>query len=284
MSNQTKGGAGCSEHSTPQKTPRSTVTKTEGLSNYDTKGSRSKEENKDFSAEAIRSRILRTASILFVPPQVVELRAIFKNGRIDSGYFDDFNLLANAAASLDGHGDVSGIYWTLNPVNKDCLYRAKNHLREWTSKSKGAATTSDAEIIERRFILFDFDGTNRPAGISASDEELKAAKDKALEVVKFLAGYKWYNPIPAMSGNGYHLLYRTRLPNDKHTAEQLKKCLKTVAALYDDKTIKIDTSVFNASRICKVYGTMARKGDDTPERPHRRSALLRPTGESLDNS
>ncbi|MDR0615219.1 MAG: hypothetical protein LBG29_00265 [Synergistaceae bacterium] len=76
-----------------------------------------------------------------------------------------------------------------------------------------------------------------------------------------------------------HLLYRTALPNDRKNADLLKRCLASLAVMFDDEKTRIDTSVFNASRICKVYGTMARKGDDTPERPHRRSALLRTAGE-----
>lgn len=86
-----------------------------------------------------------------------------------------------------------------------------------------------------------------------------------------------------MSGNGYHLLYRTTLPNDRQCSELLKRFLASLAVMFDDEMTKIDTSVFNASRICKVYGTMARKGDDTPERPHRRSVLLRISGECHDN-
>jgi hypothetical protein len=156
-------------------------------------------------------------------------------------------------------------------------------VREWASKSKGGATTSDREILERRFILLDFDGANRPAGISASNEELQSAKKKAICAAKFLSSRGWNNPIAAMSGNGYHLLYRTALPNDRQSAELVKKLLVSLSLLFDDDETKIDTSVFNASRICKVYGTVARKGDDTPERPHRRSILLRIRGEQHDN-
>jgi hypothetical protein len=140
---------------------------------------------KNVTSGDIYSHILQAANILFLPSQVVELRAIFKNGRVDSGYFDDFKLLAEAAVKLDERADVSGVYWTLNPVNPDCLHRAKNHLREWASKSKGGAATSDAEILERRLILLDFDGANRPAGISATREELEAAKGN-YSVVKVL--------------------------------------------------------------------------------------------------
>ena len=32
--------------------------------------------------------------------------------------------------------------------------------------------------------------------------------------------------------------------------------------------------MFNAARIVKAYGTVARKGDDIPERPHRLSRIL----------
>jgi hypothetical protein len=225
------------------------------------------------------SHVLHAAQVLFTPSQVVELRAIFKNGRVDSGYFDDFSLLAESAAALDKYADVSGVYWTLNPVNPDCLHRAKNHAREWASKSKGGAATSDAEILERRFILLDFDGANRPPGISATSEELKAAKRKVYDTAKFLVRRGWGTPIAAMSGNGYHLLYRTALPNDRQSTGLLKRCVASLAVMFDDEKTRIDTSVFNASRICKVYGTMARKGDDTPERPYRRSILLRTAGE-----
>ncbi len=36
----------------------------------------------------------------------------------------------------------------------------------------------------------------------------------------------------------------------------------------------MDTSVGNAARIWKTYGTVSRKGDDTPERPHRLARVL----------
>jgi hypothetical protein len=32
--------------------------------------------------------------------------------------------------------------------------------------------------------------------------------------------------------------------------------------------------VFNPARLCKFYGTMARKGPNTPDRPHRQSAII----------
>ena len=38
--------------------------------------------------------------------------------------------------------------------------------------------------------------------------------------------------------------------------------------------MNVDTANFNAARIWKLYGTVSRKGDNTPERPYRRSRIL----------
>src|SRR5581483_3191670 len=48
------------------------------------------------------------------------------------------------------------------------------------------------------------------------------------------------------------------------------------AHLFDNDRVKLDRKVFNPSRICKLYGTLARKGDPTPERPHRLSRIVKP--------
>ena len=51
-------------------------------------------------------------------------------------------------------------------------------------------------------------------------------------------------------------------------------CLAALAFRFDDARVCIDQQVWNAARLLKVYGTMARKGDDTLDRPHRLSRLL----------
>jgi hypothetical protein len=49
--------------------------------------------------------------------------------------------------------------------------------------------------------------------------------------------------------------------------------LTAIADVFDDDKVSIDTSVFNAGRITKFYGSVACKGDSTPSRPHRQSRL-----------
>jgi hypothetical protein len=43
--------------------------------------------------------------------------------------------------------------------------------------------------------------------------------------------------------------------------------------MFSTDRVKVDTVVFNPSRIGKLYGSTSRKGDDTADRPHRRSYI-----------
>jgi hypothetical protein len=78
--------------------------------------------------------------------------------------------------------------------------------------------------------------------------------------------------VVADSGNGYHLLYRVDLPTNDD--QLVKRVLAALASRYNTNQVKIDEAVFNPSRIVKLYGTMARKGDSTSERPHRWSKVI----------
>ena len=53
----------------------------------------------------------------------------------------------------------------------------------------------------------------------------------------------------------------------------VKACLEALAQRFNDERVHVDTTVFNPARIWKLYGTLARKGENLPERPHRLSAL-----------
>src|SRR5262249_41406863 len=64
------------------------------------------------------------------------------------------------------------------------------------------------------------------------------------------------------------------LPNDDRSRDLVHACLKAVKARLTNDAVKGDESNANAARIWKLYGTVARKGDDTKTRPHRRSRIL----------
>jgi hypothetical protein len=160
------------------------------------------------------------------------------------------------------------VYLTLNPVKRDLLARASNRLESYAKH-----TSSDNDITERRWLLIDFDPV-RSAGISSTDAEHDAALERAKVMRETLAGWGWPAPIFADSGNGAHLLYRIDLPNDGSSRDLLKQVLASLDAQLSDKAVAVDRTTFNAARISKLYGTPARKGDSTPERPHRLSRIV----------
>jgi hypothetical protein len=217
--------------------------------------------------DSAREEIMRTCHLLIGRDDVHEIR-IPKAGRRGtiSGYFNNREALVEAVLPLDG--TVEAIYITLNPVNPALLARAANRLRD-----RAESTTADTDITRRRWLLLDFDPV-RPAGISSSNDEHGRAITVACGAWDDLRGAGLGDPVVADSGNGAHLSYPLDLRNDRQATEKVKHILAGVAARCGTDDIAVDLTVFNAARIVKLYGTMACKGDSTPERPHRRSRLL----------
>jgi hypothetical protein len=217
----------------------------------------------------MKDEILRTVRLI-VPEGVVEVRALAESA-VHSGYFDDPGELAKRAEVLDADPAVAGIYVTLNPVNPALLARRANRIKMRLSRKD--ATTSDADILSRRWLPVDIDPV-RPSGVSSTDEEHDLALATAEKIAVWLAEQGFPIPIKADSGNGAHLLYRIDLPNDEAATDLVRGCLATLDALFSNEKITVDTANHNAARIWKLYGTASRKGDNTPERPHRRAKVL----------
>ena len=51
-----------------------------------------------------------------------------------------------------------------------------------------------------------------------------------------------------------------------------------LAEVCDSLSVQFDTTVRNPGRIWRVYGTTNRKGEPTPERPHRKAEVILPAG------
>jgi hypothetical protein len=224
--------------------------------------------------------IQRALTVLFPGTGVVELRAL-ADYQTHSGYFDDPAKLAEKAEQISRLSDVHGVYLTLNEVNSALLSRRANRVKMKLGRKD--ATTADADIVRRRWLPIDLDPV-RPSGVSSTDEEHDAAIAKAKQIAGFLLTLGFPRPVLADSGNGAHLLYAIDLPNDDDATGLVRDCLATLDALFSDDTVTVDTANFNAARIWKLYGTMSRKGDNTPERPHRISAIIETpgTGETIE--
>ena len=212
--------------------------------------------------------IRKAISILKGEGELFEIRIIGKGQRkrVISGYFTDPNVLIKQFDTIDPRGN--NIYITINKVNEACYAREQHDCFRQTE-----TTTNDHEIDSYEWFFIDLDPV-RLAEISSTDIELECARIMAEKVYAYMKNLGFAEPIRAMSGNGHHLQYKIDLPNTNENKALIERCLLNLANMFNDGKVKIDVVNHNQSRICKLYGTLAQKGSNTPERPHRMSCLL----------
>ncbi len=194
-----------------------------------------------------------------------------------SAYFDDSQI--DKAASMVGRltykkgAKSAGVYLTLNPVHPGLKFKAH---AEWMN----CGATKDADVLRRRWFPVDVDPLRSVdgleiKGIPASEEERSAAASVSESVWRYLIDEQgWPSCVLADSGNGSHALWRIDQPNDEATRDLIKSALAYLAQRFGTDAVDIDTTVYNAARIWKLYGTTGAKGSSTPERPHRRGKVL----------
>jgi hypothetical protein len=150
------------------------------------------------------------------------------------------------------------IYYVMNPIQHSFVI----------------GSVKDKDIECRDLLLIDIDKVGHK-GQSSTDEELEAARLLSEQIADYLESEGWDKPIRMMSGNGYHLYYiLDELQNDEKTKALVEGVLHELAVKFNNDIVAVDTVVFNASRITKVPGTIARKGPNTVERPHRMAVVL----------
>ena len=201
---------------------------------------------------------------------ILELRAIWPKG-IDGkkptitkhfraeGYPDKNESKLNFENEALGLNEIGyNIYVVMNPIKT--AFMGKN--------------VGDDDISYRDLILIDIDKVT-PRDKPSTDNEVEAARQLADELSEYLSSnFSWPKPIRIMSGNGHHLYYPVLdLPNTDDSKQLTRNFLKQLKGKFNNNVVQIDTSVFNASRITKVVGTVARKGLETSERPYRMAYL-----------
>jgi len=235
------------------------------------------------SAPALRpdaAEIRRALSLLVSPGDVFEIRSPdASNVRYDSrpdtrtatayGYFDSPETASNVVAVAFENAQADGVYVTLNPLHPGCLARSRNHLRP-VRNAKKQPTSSDKDVLRRRWLYLDLD-VDRPSGICSTQAEKAAAFAVAQKVDLYLSSHGFPRPVVLDSGSGAALLYRVDLHTKDETIPALLKVLDK--KFTEPGAVKVDTTVGNPARICRLPGTVNGKGENDPERPHRMARL-----------
>jgi hypothetical protein len=205
---------------------------------------------------------------------VIELRALnvpqqYGTPATMAGFFDlptNAMQFRQAFKSLfsSANGQPEGMYITINPLHPDLLARLNNRMKK---QGRPSDCATDADVLHRRYILIDVDPKRR-ARISATDIEKACARLVFDGIRDDLRGRGWGEPALVIdSGNGFHGWYPIELPRDDD--KKIERFIKWLAARHNTPAAGLDTSVFNPGRITRLPGSWNRKGDSTPDRPHR---------------
>jgi hypothetical protein len=163
------------------------------------------------------------------------------------------------AAALSINAEGYNVYTLMNPLRPEFI-------------CGGAA--KDVDIRQRDLLLIDIDRSGNTS-CPANQAELDLAKALAEQIRSYLRDRSWPEPVSMMSGNGYHLYYILgAIPNDKNSEALICTFLKSLSAKFNTNIVSVDTTVYNASRITKVPGTIMRKGDESIDRPYRMALVL----------
>ena len=214
-------------------------------------------------------KIKQSIDILKPHNALYEIRILQGNGKRKttiSGYFKGTKNLEKAFKTVNL--SKANVFLSLNDIDNSCYSREQHEKFVQIDN-----TTSDSDITAYRWFLVDID-PKRKSGISSTRQELNAAMNTSKVITDYLYNIGFEYPITALSGNGVHLLYSINLPNTEENENLIKRCLHALSEMFSDDKVDIDKSVFNPSRVSKLYGTVARKGADTEERPHRMSEIV----------
>ena len=215
------------------------------------------------------TEIRKTISLMKYEGELFEIRILKNDGNILSGYFNDVDIFISELKKQKLKG--TNVYITLNEPNKACFSREqKNCFRE---VKKSIPTTSDTDVFAYDWLMIDLD-PSRPTKTSSSKEEVERAKNLGNKIYLYMKDLGFNKPLMAFSGNGVHLLYRVNLEVSKENKALMEKSLKVLDYLFSSDGIEVDKKNFNPGRICKLYGTLAQKGSNDEERPHRMSYVI----------
>jgi hypothetical protein len=190
-----------------------------------------------------------------------------------AGVFDDF-MIARQSLKTYIAGLHTGVFFTPNRIDGAHLLTINDNLNQLHRNP--ASTITDDLIRSRDYYIVDID-TVKPEGQMANETELQAAREVLTRWKNEIAGI-FPDPIIIASGNGFHCLLKaegTRFNSDdeRRANKRLYKfVLEHWAAACNVPGASIDIA-FTLRQGVRLPSSWNRKGEDTPQRPHRKVSI-----------
>lgn len=204
--------------------------------------------------------------------QVRGIRILEGKTQLVAGVFSNVGNLINSIESAVG-GNVNW-YFVFNEIDDSVLKNKViyNENNECLKSLKSGGGIADGDIVKRRWVMLDFDPV-RPSNTSSTEEQLEKAKQVAQRVWDFLFYNGFYDYVGCLSGNGYHIMLPCDMVVNEQTDRLVKDFIKVISMLFSTQDVEIDVAVSNRSRLTKLYGTLAMKGENSELTPHRLSRI-----------
>jgi hypothetical protein len=220
--------------------------------------------------QPLRSEIEKAVKAFWKGPKEVRIPGTNYNGTM-AGLFTDTEALIEAAFTRSAFADAQALYWSLQTISPTYKgYGVTNALNPNVPIGSGL---HDGAVSQFDWILFDFDPT-RPAKTSSTEEE-KAQARAGAEGLRSWLSTRGYTTWLCDSGNGFHVYLPVELENTECVSLLVKNVLHAFNSLFGKPDIVgVDQTVYSAGQPVKIYGTVARKGTHSGERPHRVALVL----------
>jgi hypothetical protein len=208
---------------------------------------------------------------LWVPGGLRELRIIGTSQGTVAAFCTTPQAVAEIAAPFVGRAQL---YLTCNLVDATLPERLGHAINRLLVKP--TSLSGDADIVRRVLVFVDVDPVRDPH-LSATEAEHRVALDRVDAISAWLIAHEISadSMMTLDSGNGGYVLPRVDLPNTPEAAHLVARFTRAIATGFTDAIVKVDGSLTNAARIMKLPGTLAMKGPNTPDRPHRRARIIR---------
>ena len=215
--------------------------------------------------------IARTLRMFVQPGGIGEVRVGEYNGIKRFGVYFDYDQIDEVTRMITDYSQTAkAVHVVMNELVAETLDgRPRPRL------TQVFVLTRNIDVARRRWLLIDFDPQSPERGKdSATNAEKTVALARMRACLAWLLDHGFSPPIWCDSGNGWHLLFRIDLPNDQVSSNLVKAFLLALSDRFSDDQVTLDKVVHNVGRITKCYGSVSRKGEHSPERPHRASRVL----------